>query len=139
MILPSTSGSSISLRLKSTTTPASRPLEEAASKFDHSFSTWQPETEASVTDIRLEISKLNKFFDRDTRDQSGFQPGVLGSESAPAHTSTGFRADGPHGHRSEPRYQDGGPGFHNTQPHHPVKGMYEPPLFAPHHDFNRSS
>ncbi|XP_008665848.3 uncharacterized protein [Zea mays] len=97
-------------------------LEEAASKFDHTFSNWQPEIEASVADIRLEISKLNKFFDRDAREHSGFQLGVLGTESTSARPSAGFRVDGPRGHRAEPHYRDDGPGFHNTQTHHPVKG-----------------
>jgi hypothetical protein len=75
-------------------------LEEAASKFDHTFSNWQPEIEASVADISLEISKLYKFFDHDAREHSGFQPGVLGTESTSARhlldsASTGLVATAP--------------------------------------------
>jgi hypothetical protein len=107
-------------------------LEEAATEFDRSFTAWKPEIESSVSDIRLEISKLNKFFERDARANSSSQPGVLGTESAPSRQPIGSRADGPIGHHTNNHNWDDESGSLGPQTRHPVKGTSDPSFSVPH-------
>jgi hypothetical protein len=86
-------------------------LEEAATEFDRSFTAWKPEIGSSRSNIRLEISKLNKFFERDACVDSASQPGVLGTESAPSRQPAGSRADGPIDHRTDNHTRDDESGY----------------------------
>ena len=121
-------------------------LEEAATEFDRSFTAWKPEIESSVSDIRLEISKLNKFFEHDARVNSASQPGILGTESDPSRQPAGSRADGPIGHRTDSHTRDDESGSLGPQTHHPVKGTLDPSFSVPHiphdqfvpHSYNQS-
>jgi hypothetical protein len=63
-------------------------LEDTAVAFDKTFAEWRPEVDSSITSVKLELLKLNKFFDRDARVASFAQPVVLpiGSELPPVPT-----------------------------------------------------
>jgi hypothetical protein len=95
---------------------------------DKSFIEWKPEVDSSITAVKLELSKLNSFFDCDIKAPGSSSPGVLNSESAPACPSTGSVVDGPNGHRSANDNRDCGFGHVYTQFHDPVKGTILPPF-----------
>jgi hypothetical protein len=42
-------------------------LEEVAAMFTNTLAEWRLEVESSITTVKLKLSKLNKFFDRDTK------------------------------------------------------------------------
>jgi hypothetical protein len=44
--------------------------------FDNAFFKWKPEVESSISVVKLELSKLNGYFNRDAKSASS-QPGVL--------------------------------------------------------------
>jgi hypothetical protein len=59
-------------------------LESVASSFNKCLSTWKPKVDASLTFVKLELSKLNSFFDREAK-----------SSTMPAQVwSTSGRVDG---------------------------------------------
>jgi hypothetical protein len=42
-------------------------LEETATVLDKSFAKWRPVVDSSISTVKLELSKLNSFFDHDAR------------------------------------------------------------------------
>lgn len=91
----------------------------------------------SIASVKLELSKLNSFFDHNARDPHAPQVGVLGIESASAHPPAGSSADGPHfGHRDDTSHRDFGSGKH-PENQIPVTGT--PPLPKPHRSVNFDS
>jgi hypothetical protein len=101
-------------------------LEEAAAAFDKLFGSWKPEVEASLTTVKLELSKLNSFFARDASSTSQPSPGVLPVGSTATRQLIGPDADGPSGHCVDIFHQDCGFVRVNTQTHDPIKGMIPP-------------
>jgi hypothetical protein len=83
-------------------------LEETATTLDKSFTEWRPEVDSSITSIKLELTKLNNFFDRDAQAASSTHPVVLPIRSASARASVGANADGPSGHHIDTSHRDGG-------------------------------
>jgi hypothetical protein len=54
-------------------------LEEVAAAFDKSFTDWWPGVDSSITAIKLELSKLNSYFNRDTMASSSSSLGIYRS------------------------------------------------------------
>jgi hypothetical protein len=103
-------------------------LKSATAELDKSFTTWKPEIESSITSVRLELSKLNSFFDWEAKATSNPSSGVLNIWSASTRSPTGFAADGPAGHHSNTTHWDCGFGSVYTQIHDPFKGTMPPLL-----------
>jgi hypothetical protein len=83
-------------------------LEEMATTLDKSFTEWRLEVDSSITSVKLELTKLNNFFDRDAQAASSTHPVVLPIRSASARASVGANADGPSGHHIDTSHRDGG-------------------------------
>jgi hypothetical protein len=49
-------------------------LESTAATFDKSFREWKPKVDSSLTSVKLELSKLNSFFDHDAEATSTQSP-----------------------------------------------------------------
>jgi phenylalanyl-tRNA synthetase alpha subunit len=45
-------------------------LESTTSEFDKAFTSWKPEVHTSLNFVKLELTKLNSYFDRDVRSTS---------------------------------------------------------------------
>jgi hypothetical protein len=73
-------------------------LEATMAALDQSFAVWKPEVESSFSSVKLELVKINSFFDRKARATCIPQPGVLSTGSAIARSPPGSPADGPSGH-----------------------------------------
>jgi hypothetical protein len=80
-----------------------------------------------ISSIKLELSKLNKFFDRDAKASLSTLSGVLLLESSAATSSLSDQADVPNGHCVPHSNQDCGIGHANTQFHDPVTGTVSSP------------
>jgi hypothetical protein len=94
-------------------------IESAAAEFDKTFGQWKPEVDVSLSTVKLELSKLNTFFNREAKQTSASKPGVLAIKSAP---------DSPRGHRAEPSLRDRGYGSVYTHTHDPRNAtMITPP------------
>jgi hypothetical protein len=96
-------------------------LEESAAALDKSFTEWRPKVDSSITAIKLELSKLNTFFDCDARATSS-PSGLLPVRLATANPV----ANGPAGHSVDLSHRDGGFGHVFTHTHVPVTGMVHP-------------
>jgi hypothetical protein len=97
-------------------------LKDMAAALDKSFVEWRSEVDSSITFVKLELSKMNSFFDRDARVASSALPVVLSIGLATAQTSVGANADGPIRHHVETSHRDGGFGRVFTQTHIPGHG-----------------
>jgi hypothetical protein len=98
-------------------------LEEVATSIDKALTEWRPEVDASISSVKLKLSKLNSFFARES--PTGSQQGILTTRSAPVTSSAA--ADGPNGHRVAPYHRDYEFGRVFTQIHDPVKGTVQTP------------
>jgi hypothetical protein len=74
-------------------------LESASAAVEKSIADWKPEVEAPITSLKLELAKLNTYFDRDTKASSAPKRGILSIESASARPSAGVCVDDSAGHR----------------------------------------
>jgi hypothetical protein len=101
-------------------------LEKATATLD-SFTAWKLEVGSSFSSVKLELVKLNSFFDWDAKAASAAQPGVLANGSATARPPARSTADGPVGHRVESSHRDRGVGRINTQIRDPIMGTIFPP------------
>jgi hypothetical protein len=52
-------------------------LESTATEFDKSFSAWKPEVDSSLSSVKCELTKLNAYFDRDTKAPGASAQGVI--------------------------------------------------------------
>jgi hypothetical protein len=82
--------------------------------------------DSSLTSVKLELSKLNTFFDYDAKSLSTPKPGVLHIGSATAQPSAGIHSNCPNGHHVESNHRDCGFGRVYTQTHDPVMGTVLP-------------
>jgi hypothetical protein len=112
-------------------------LESAAAVFDKSSETWKPQVDESLASVKLELTKLNSFFDRDAKQSANSKPGVLQIESTVERSNAGSHADGPNGHCVDTSHWDYGFGSIYTQIHDSVKGTMlhppPPPNLSPHY------
>jgi hypothetical protein len=101
-------------------------LETAAVCFDKALNDWKPEVDSSIAIIKLELSKLNTFFDHEAKAAGTPQAGILTTESTGVRTSSVGAADGPAGHRVDINHRDCG--FRRVFPQirDPVKGTVHP-------------
>jgi hypothetical protein len=76
-------------------------LESVASSFNKCLSTWKPEVDASLTFVKLELSKLNSFFDREAKSSTMPKCGVLPVGSTDVPQPATVNVNGPIGHRVE--------------------------------------
>jgi hypothetical protein len=104
-------------------------LESVATEFDKSFGAWKPEVDSSLSSVKLELSKLNSFFDHNAKSGNCTKPRVLPLESVTASPTLRGSGDGPNGNRVHIN-RDCGFGRVFTQIHDPVKGtiLPSPPL-----------
>ena len=94
-------------------------LENAAQVFDE----WRPRIEATVDDVKLELGKVTRFWDRSFRERAVPEPPIFPTpQSATEHLPAPTGADGPAGHRVETQYWDEGFGSVLIHTHVPVKG-----------------
>jgi hypothetical protein len=83
--------------------------------------------DSSISAIKLELSKLNSFFDHDVRAPGSSSPGILNIESTSACPPIGLAADGPARHCSKISNRNCGFGRVYPHIHDPVKGTMLPP------------
>jgi hypothetical protein len=70
-------------------------LEETDMVLDKSFAKWRPVVDSSISAVKLELSKLNSFFDHDARAPRSSSLGVLNTGSTSTHPPAGLAADDP--------------------------------------------
>lgn len=92
--------------LSSTTEQYVTMLQMVAAVFDKHFAEWKPEIESSVASAKLEIAKVNKFFNREARDRRTSASGVLGLEQMAGQQPAGAGAGGPFGNRTDSRSRE---------------------------------
>jgi hypothetical protein len=87
-----------------------------------------------IHSVKLELMKLNTYFNQEDKDSSNSKPGVLTIVSAHERPLAGSAADGPDGHYLDNHYRDCGFGKAYTQTHDPVNGTLihssPPPHFS---------
>ncbi|CAO2143937.1 unnamed protein product [Urochloa humidicola] len=109
-----------------------RGLESSLDRASAGFNSWQPQVDAAIKDLKLEVSKLNKHVDRLILERPTTDPGLLDKpKPAPARPSAETFADGPDGYRTQKHHQDHEFGFVFTHTHIPVKSMSLPKLSSP--------
>lgn len=69
------------------------------------FELWRPEVERRVNSVKLEVSRLNKFMERESLEKAGSKPGIFFG-SASARPPAGSSANGPIRHRDEQYFRD---------------------------------
>jgi hypothetical protein len=103
-------------------------LESATAEFDRAFTIWKPDVESLLTSIKLELTKLNTYFNRDVKMTSSPKPGALPIISVTVNSSTSGPADGPNGNHNTYNHHDCGFGRVFTHIHDLVTAMMFPPL-----------
>lgn len=96
-----------------------------------SLEEWRPSIDATVDDIKLEVGKLSKHWERAVRARS--PPIILTPAPTPVavHTSTPHTTDKPHGHRVDNSPREGDFGSVTTIVHPPANGVYRLPTPPP--------
>ncbi|RLN30976.1 uncharacterized protein C2845_PM05G36120 [Panicum miliaceum] len=96
-----------------------RVLEKVAASLDE----WCPDIEGTVDDLKLEVSKLSKHWERSVLNQAPPVPLLSSSPlMAAGDSSAGHTAEPPRGHRDELMRRADGYGSVTTVIHPPVKG-----------------
>jgi hypothetical protein len=106
-------------------------LESAIACLDKSLNDWKPEVDSSIATVKLELSKLNTFFNREAKAAGTPQVGILATGSAGACASSVGITDGPTGYHIDIRHRDCGFGRVFTQIHDPAKGTVHPTPLLP--------
>jgi len=108
-------------------------LEMVAAAYEE----WQPGIEGTMDDLKLEVRKLNKHWERAVRDNAPVLPGLCPlPESASARPPAGVTADGPNGHRVDIYNREDGYGSVTTLLYPPVKGTCLLPPPVPRNSFS---
>jgi hypothetical protein len=97
-------------------------LELATATFNSSFDEWKPQVNDLIHSVKLELSKLNTYFNRDAKESSTSKAGVLAIELAQERPMPGSAAASPKGHRVDNYHWDCGYGEVYTHIHDLVKG-----------------
>ncbi|XP_035823161.1 uncharacterized protein [Zea mays] len=85
---------------------------------------WRMNMEGMMDDLRLEVGKISKNWERAVVDNSSAMAGILApSPPAVEQQPAGVPANRPHGHRVESSHREDGFGSVTTLLHTPVKGM----------------
>jgi hypothetical protein len=92
-------------------------LEDAAENFDMSFTTWKLEVEASLSTVKLELSKFNSFFTPEGKMMDTSSPGIVSGGTASSRLLLGSIASGPQGHHVDSSNRDCGYGGVYTHIH----------------------
>ena len=104
---------------------------------------WRPEVDGSMDDIKLELKKLNKHFDRSALENPATAHGiVVSSPSAAGVPPAGVPSDWSRGHRHDNTHREDGYGSVTTVLHPPVKGTlnsHPPPPPPPRPRFHGSA
>lgn len=93
---------------------------ERLSALEHTTSAL-PSIEGMVDDIRLEVNKLNKHWERAMLERTQ-QPPLCPNPPPPEHLPAPGFAGKPSGHRVDPHYREGDHGVITAVVHPPVKG-----------------
>jgi len=91
-----------------------------------SLEEWRPEIDATVDDIRLDVGKLNKHWERAVRARS--PPLLPTSTPAAERPFAPSNANRPNGHHEASNHREDGYGLVTTILHPPVKGASPVPL-----------
>jgi hypothetical protein len=83
-------------------------LQSTTMTFNSSLNEWKPQVDDSIHSVKLELSKLNTYFNRDAKESSTSKVGVLTIESTQERSMPGSAADGPRGHRVDNYHRDCG-------------------------------
>lgn len=88
------------------------------------FEDWCPQVGAVVDDVKLEIGKLTRHWDRSVHDLASMDPALVPIPKSAFERPpiTDPSADGPHGHHVESIHRDEGFGSVYTHTAIPVKG-----------------
>ncbi|WVZ83697.1 hypothetical protein U9M48_030818 [Paspalum notatum var. saurae] len=120
---------------QATFTDFTRALEDRVGALEHAaavFDEWRPGMEGLVDDIKLEVGRLSKHWERAVMEKPLDIKGVLASSpTAAERPPAGSTAERPHGHRVESSHRVDGYGGVYTMDHHPVKGAYTRPSSRP--------
>lgn len=76
-------------------------LEMGLSEVEH----WKPEIECQVSNVKLEVTHINTFLERQQSKNPYTKVGIF-TESASERLPIGDQADGPNGHRDVKHYRD---------------------------------
>ena len=99
-------------------------IERAADALEQ----WRPEIEGSVDDLRLEMKKLNKYYERTTLENQVEAPLLSTTPLLPAgRTSAPAPTNWPNGHRVDTNPREDGFGLVTTLVHPPAKGTCDRP------------
>lgn len=84
-----------------------------------------------MRDLRLEVTKLNRHWDRAVKENSVMTPDIVtcSPDLAAARSPAGYPANGPMGHSVASSHRDNGFGSVTTWTHVPVTGMIPPTRF----------
>jgi hypothetical protein len=114
-------------------------LESTAVTFNTSFTEWNPEIKDFINSVKLEVTKLNSYFNHDAKESSAHKPGIITYRSAFERPLAESTADGPSGHHVDQYNRECGFGSVYTHTHDPVKGtMHPPPPPPPQTPFDSS-
>lgn len=102
-------------------------IEKTAASLD----AWCLDIEGTVEDIRLEVGKLSKHWERTLRDGKSVEPPLIAS---PLPSAAGRAAELPNRHRVDLLNREGDHGVVTTVVHPPGKGTFSepPPPFHSH-------
>jgi hypothetical protein len=67
-------------------------LESTATEIDKMLTVWKPEVESSLSSIRLQLSKLNDYLERDNKPTDTSSPGTFTDGATSSHSSPGSTA-----------------------------------------------
>ena len=85
----------------------------------------RPGVDGSMDDIKLELKKLNKHYDRSALENPATTHGIVASSPLAAGVPpAGVPADWPRGHRHDNTHREDGYGSVTTVLHPPVKGTF---------------
>jgi hypothetical protein len=109
---------------------AGQQRDKRIAVLDKSLTGWRPKVDSSLSIVRLELTKLNSYFNRDAKATGTPLPGVLHLELVTACSSVGTAADGFARHHIDTDNRDCGPGRVFDHIHDPIMGMnnHSPPL-----------
>lgn len=90
---------------------------------------WRPEIDGTLDDIKLEMKKLNKHFERSTLENTVIASGIIATAPLAAGVPpAGSTADRPHGQHQDFNHREDGFGSVTAIIHPPVQGMSDPHL-----------
>jgi hypothetical protein len=102
-------------------------LESTATDFDKTLMAWKLEVESSLSSVRLQLSKLNDYLERNTKPADTSSMGAFMGGVASTRSSLGTTATGPNGHYVNKIHRDYGYGTVYAHTQDPVTYMMSSP------------